>query len=380
MSRTWFNTIILVIIMSFLFTGMTYYIIYRRMTLFGVNTSNKIRILVISFIITIIIISLFLTQQHNDKIVWIIWSIASRFFMLIPILAILMGIQQLIQKGIFHIINPNKLTEIKSGWIITLIVFVALFAYGFYTAFNTKITNVQLTSNKITKDVNIMLVSDLHVDDIISTRHIKEIKKQILKQKPDVVLIAWDLFNRAKIRQAEYFKVLTWIDIPILAIAWNHDIMWDINALNHVVELTNIRFLQNEIAVLKNFNIQIIGLEEEIKWKNKNNNETKSLQNIIKSANMDDNSTFNILMTHQPIHLTKINDLPIDLEVAWHVHKMQIRGLHFISYLINDYTYWYQKLGNQEAFITQWIGTRWLPIRLWTKSEIVMLHIKKLNK
>ncbi|MDR0369935.1 MAG: metallophosphoesterase [Candidatus Peribacteria bacterium] len=54
-----------------------------------------------------------------------------------------------------------------------------------------------------------MLVADLHVDDLLQTVHIKELKKQIELQKPDLVLIAGDFFNRANVRQAQYYEVLS---------------------------------------------------------------------------------------------------------------------------------------------------------------------------
>ncbi|MDR3169914.1 MAG: metallophosphoesterase [Candidatus Peribacteria bacterium] len=87
--------------------------------------------------------------------------------------------------------------------------FLIIFAYGFRAALTTKITTVEIPTNKITKDLNIMLVADLHIDDILSTIHLKELKKQIELQQPDLVLIAGDFFNRANARQAQYYEVLS---------------------------------------------------------------------------------------------------------------------------------------------------------------------------
>ena len=378
MSRPVIFTVILTTI-SLLFTGMTYYIISRRISILWINISNKKTILLISLFISISIVVLFLIQSYEKKTISIISSLASRLFMLIPILTILTGIENIIQITVLNILSNNNLFETKIWWLTTLGIFLLLFIYGVYTSFNTRITNVEFINDKISKDINIMLVADIHVDDIISTVHLKEIKKQILEQKPDIVLIAWDLFNISKFRQAEYFKVLTWINTPMFAIEWNHDIMGDIKALDRVWEITNIKFLQNEKTILPEFNIQILWIKEQNKFDNKSNNEVISIKEILEKTNITGENTFNILLTHQPINLKKINTLPIDLELAWHTHNMQIRGLHFISHLVNDYTYWYHILENQKAFITQWIGTRWLPIRWWTKSEIVMLRIKKQN-
>jgi predicted MPP superfamily phosphohydrolase len=44
-------------------------------------------------------------------------------------------------------------------------------------------------------------------------------------------------------------------------------------------------------------------------------------------------------MTHQPISLTKLQNFPIDLEVAGHTHRGQFRGMHKIVDWVNDYGY-----------------------------------------
>jgi predicted MPP superfamily phosphohydrolase len=80
------------------------------------------------------------------------------------------------------------------------------------------------------------------------------------------------------------------------------------------------------------------------------------------------------LLTHRPIHLSKLWHTPIDLELAGHTHKFQVRGLHFFSYLINDYTYGKSTRKEKTAFISQGIGTK-TPIRIGTEGEIVIVNL-----
>jgi predicted MPP superfamily phosphohydrolase len=83
------------------------------------------------------------------------------------------------------------------------------------------------------------------------------------------------------------------------------------------------------------------------------------------------------LLTHQPIALEKLRDFPIDLELAWHTHRGQFYWMRKIVEWMNDYAYWEYKLWNRAAFVSQWIWTRWLPFRLWTQSEMVIINLKK---
>jgi predicted MPP superfamily phosphohydrolase len=120
-------------------------------------------------------------------------------------------------------------------------------------------------------------------------------------------------------------------------------------ALRHIEDLTNIKFLYNESLTLPDLHIQLIGIEEAGQRKN------KGIDEILQASNIQTSNTFNILMTHQPLHLEKTRNLPIDLEVAGHTHKMQLRGLHFLSHLINDYTYGLYTRQDRKAFVTQGI-------------------------
>jgi hypothetical protein len=83
------------------------------------------------------------------------------------------------------------------------------------------------------------------------------------------------------------------------------------------------------------------------------------------------------LLTHQPIGLEKLKNYPIDLEVAGHTHHWQIFWLRKFVDIVNDY--WYGKFEEnwKTAIVTQWIGTWWLPFRLWTQSEMVIINLKK---
>jgi Icc-related predicted phosphoesterase len=55
---------------------------------------------------------------------------------------------------------------------------------------HTKITNLDIETDKIDKDMKILLVSDVHVDYVMSKIHINKIINYIKKENPDLVLIA----------------------------------------------------------------------------------------------------------------------------------------------------------------------------------------------
>ncbi len=239
-----------------------------------------------------------------------------------------------------------------------------------YFSLHTKIINLDIKSEKILKDTKILLVSDIHTENVMQTFHINKILKTIESEKPDFVIIAWDLMNKPNNTYVDYFSKFKSVkDTPIFAVMWNHDVMWNTEIVKKIPEVSGIKFLNNEMVEV-NW-IQLIWLiDKSLRWNN-------SINDIMDQLEINNNSDFSILVTHQPVRLEKLENFPIDLEVAWHTHRGQFYWITEISRLANDYFYWEYKLWDKIAFVTQWIWTWWLPFRLWTQGEMVIINLKK---
>lgn len=338
---------------------MFFYIIWRFFVIFG--NDSKLIPLIISVILAILVMWTFM-YQWESKIIDIIWTISSRIFVLWFLLLIMLWLANII--SIWYKINPRIII-----WIITLILWLWT-----YFSLHTKITNLNVETDKIKNDVKILLVSDIHVENATQDFHIKKIIKTIEKEKPDFVIIAWDLMNKPNNSYVDYFSAFKSVkDTPIFAVKWNHDIMWNGTIVNNIPKNSGIVFLDNAVTKNDLLNIQIAGIADKSAWW------SNSLDDIMSQVEFDQNSDdfFTILVTHQPIWLEKLKDYPVDLEVAWHTHRGQFYWIMEISRIVNDYLYWEYKLWDRTTFVTQWIWTWWLPFRLWTQSEMVIINLKK---
>lgn len=290
-----------------------------------------------------------------------IWTISSRIFVLWFILFIILLIEHFI--SIWYKINPRIVL-----WIIAVILSIWV-----YCSLCTKIIKLNIQSDKIQKNTKILLVSDIHVENITRDFHVEKILETIEKEKPDFVIIAWDLMNKPNTTYVDYFSVFKAVkDIPIFAVKWNHDVMWNGSIVNNIPENSGILFLDDSVTKNDSLNIQIAGVIDKSTWWD------KSINEIMDQINFDNSKDwFTILVTHQPIKLDKLKDYPIDLEVAWHTHHGQFYGIMELSRLANDYLYGEYNLWDRTAFVTQWIWTWGLPFRLWTQSEMVLINLKK---
>ena len=300
--------------------------------------------------------------QWNNKVLDIIWTISSWIFVLWFILFIILAIFHAISY-VRHSVNP---------WIIVWIIILVLWT-GIYCSLHTSITQLNIQSDKIQKDTKILLVSDIHVENVTQGFHVNQILKAIKTEKPDLVIIAWDLMNKPNETYLHYFSAFKSIkDTPIFAVIWNHDVMWNWKIVNDIPKNSGIVFLNNAVTKNDSLDIQIAGIIDKSIWGG------KSIDEIMNEVDFDNSKDwFTILVTHQPIKLEKLENYPVDLEVAWHTHRGQFYWIMELSRMANDYLYWEYKLWNKTAFVTQWIWTWWLPFRLWTQSEMVIINLKK---
>ena len=314
--------------------------------------------LVIAVIITITVVWTFM-YQWNNKVLDMIWTISSWIFVLWFLLMIMLLVEHII--SIWYKINPR----------IIICIIVCIFWLGAYFSLHTRITNLNIQSDKIANDIKILLVSDIHAENVTQKIHINKIIKTISKEKPDFVIIAWDLMNKPNTSYVNYFSAFKSVkDTPIFAVMWNHDVMWNINIVQKIPNVSGIEFLNNESVYIDWIKLTWI-IDRSLWW---GNSIEEFMDQVVQT---NDSDLFSILVTHQPISLEKLKGYPFDLEVAWHTHHGQFFWMRKVVEWMNDYAYWEYKLWDKTAFVTQWIWTWWLPFRLWTQSEMILINLKK---
>ena len=57
---------------------------------------------------------------------------------------------------------------------------------------------ISLYNDKVTDDLKILAISDIHISDLVSLKKIKKIEGQILKEKADYIVFAGDLIDRVE--------------------------------------------------------------------------------------------------------------------------------------------------------------------------------------
>lgn len=239
---------------------------------------------------------------------------------------------------------------------------------------------VKKTEIKSSFDLNIALISDIHLWVFKGENFLKRVVEKINKENIDIVIISWDFTYHPNENEIyDLLSPLKEIKVPIYAILWNHD---------------NSKSISDEFILWWKYSFVRPELEEALKkiWINLLNNESLKFRdiNIVwiweLYSNEADVEILSKLKKEDKvltiIHNPDVSDLFVnensDITLAWHTHWWQIRIPYLYKKIIPtvwDYDKWIYYKKNTTLFISSWLWEIWLPMRFLNPPEIDILKI-----
>ena len=220
---------------------------------------------------------------------------------------------------------------------------------------------INLTSQKINQDINLVFISDIHLGSN-SKQHFEKICNKIDGLEYDCLLIGGDLFDSNAFDAGDLSPVKA-IQKPILFVTGNHE-YYVKDHQEKIASLANcnIRILDNQSLQLGDLNI--IGISD---------NQAPKIQSKI-SRGLIRQDRFNLLMVHQP-SMWKSAPEHTDLMLSGHTHNGQIFPFNLLVKLQFKTVYGIYKRLNASLYVSSGSGT-WGPrMRLGTKNEIIKILI-----
>ncbi|MDE6101963.1 MAG: metallophosphoesterase [Ruminococcus sp.] len=280
-------------------------------------------------------------------------------------------------------INSNKRKRLSKAKLrfrrFCAFIIILLFVWWFNN-YTLKLTNVKLSSDKITSSVRIAVISDCH-----STKHgIKNstILHKVERTKPDIIFILGDMYSReSKFMQIPITLTQSIIDAgyPVYFVTGDHDT--DKEYIDAMTEMGAKSMNYNsELVNVNGNNIQIIGID----------NVYYSPTFDLKNAFTIDNDCYSILMAHIP-NYQKFADFGADLTVCADTHGGMIQLPFGFGPAIDSSTMeWFPKIHGKTTvydkglfdykdgtmFITSGIGVSPAPVRFNNRPEIAVIDIE----
>jgi len=234
-----------------------------------------------------------------------------------------------------------------------------------YSIINAQLVRIKSLTIPGPIDTNIVQLSDIHIGSV-SVNFVKRIIDKTNDLNPDLVLITGDLVDNYNSSTQKAIGLLKNLKAPVLFVTGNHESYVGPDRVKKSLTASNVKVLNNQLVDYGQ--IQIIGIDY--------NDNVKDLEHTIQGLNID-NSKFCILMYHRPLELKTLSKAGVNLVLTGHTHAGQIFPFNYIVGLFYPYVSGLHKHNNTYIYGTSGTGT-WGPrMRLGSRSEIVLLEIRK---
>ena len=256
------------------------------------------------------------------------------------------------------------------------VLFGAAAAAGIYGVFNASWTRITRTTVRLAnlpeawRGRKAALISDLHLGHVRNGNFLRRIVADVLKEKPDAVFIAGDLYDGTAIDAKHAAEPLRQLTAPhgVYFVAGNHEQFGDDSQYLQAVEAAGVRVLQNEKVEAEG--LQIIG----IPYRHASRRAHFAL--VLKGIGID-RGRASILLTHAPDHPQVAEAAGVSLQLSGHTHVGQFIPWSWMARRIyRQFVYGLSRIGKMQVFTSSGAGTWGPPLRLGSNSEIVLLHFE----
>lgn len=225
----------------------------------------------------------------------------------------------------------------------------------------------------------IVQLSDIHYNTTITKKELKYTVEKINRIKPNIVVITGDLLDKS-ISYNENDK-LTLIDLLNningkykYIITGDHD---NNELFKEIIEKTDFKLLDNTYDIIYNGDYDPI-LIGGISTRTDGVNIDEKIMSI-ENAIIENKTTYNILIMHEPNIVENINYNNYQLILAGHTHNGQVNIPGIKKLLIpekdNKYTKTYYSLEDTDFYISPGIGTSNIKARLFNSPTINLYRL-----
>ncbi|MCL1827667.1 MAG: metallophosphoesterase [Candidatus Cloacimonetes bacterium] len=271
--------------------------------------------------------------------------------------------------GIGPATNQGRIVYFVSEISLCLVVFLS----GYITAYTPVIVRQSISSDKI-DNLKIVLIADNHLGYMNSAKSFGKIIQKIKEIEPDLLLIAGDFLenerNFAKIKDIGCPLREINVTHGIWAVNGNHEYYSGADEANKYVASLGIKVLRDEAVEIGD--ILLIGQEDPAL--RRLGVDPMSLDFIYSPVSDLAKEKYTIVLKHQISDHSIYENKNIDLVLSGHTHNGQLFPFNFIVAKINDIGYGFAKRGGAAFYVTSGAGVWGPPMRIGTKSEIVVFE------
>lgn len=217
---------------------------------------------------------------------------------------------------------------------------------------------------------SVALVTDMHLGNVRGAGFTRRIVTRLQALNPDAVFISGDMFDGVTAdfdALVEPWKALS-TRAGIFFVCGNHEEFDDREKFVDAVMRSGIKVLNGEKVDLDG--LQIVGIHDE------ETNDPSVFKARLQHADVD-RSRASILLAHRPSNLAIPAGEGILLQLSGHTHGGQIWPWHWLARRVHGkYVHGLHHFERMQVLTSYGAGTWGIPMRVWTKSEIVLIQLE----
>jgi predicted MPP superfamily phosphohydrolase len=260
--------------------------------------------------------------------------------------------------------------------IVGFALFGVALAISLYGVFNgawmrVKHINVKLANLPASwRGRRVALVSDLHLGHVRHAGFARRIVALINREKPDLAIIAGDLFDGTAIDAERAAAPLSGLKIPFgtFFCEGNHEEFRDPRPFLEAISKTGVRILDKQNVELDG--LQLIGVAY------RDATHTEHMRSVL-AAMAIDRTKASILITHAPDRPAVAAEAGISLQVSGHTHGGQfIPHSWTANRIYRQFVHGLSRVENLQVYTSYGAGTWGPPLRVGTWAEVVIFHLE----
>ena len=250
---------------------------------------------------------------------------------------------------------------------------IALGLYGVWNAGWTRVTRARVRLENLPdawRGRKAALISDVHLGHVRNRNFLERIIAKVLREEPDLIFIAGDLFDGTAIDAHKAAEPLSQLTAPhgVYFVAGNHEQFGDDSQYLSAIAATGVRVLNNEKVNVDG--LQIVG----VPYRDAVGN--GGLASVLKRVPLD-RERASILLTHAPDDPASAEALGFSLQLSGHTHLGQFIPWSWMARRVyRQFVYGLSRIGRMQVFTSSGAGTWGPPLRLGSNPEIVLLEFE----
>lgn len=235
---------------------------------------------------------------------------------------------------------------------------------------------IELTGKQDISDLNVVMISDLHLGAIGSEGRLQAVVAEINAAQPDVVCIAGDFFDTDFTAIQDPDAALEMLrkirsTYGVYACLGNHDGGKTLSQMTDFFKQANIHLLNDSYTVIDG-RLVLIGRLDASAIGGYSDQSRKPLAEFFVQ---EDPTMPVIVLDHNPIHIDEYGT-EADLILCGHTHKGQVFPGNLITGFLYtvDHGYYQKDAQGPQAIVSSGVGAWGMPMRVGTNCEVVTVR------